>query len=232
MFCWPKRGIIEPAERAQAYRHLVPGRRYRVVRPFVDHDRIAHPVGESWTFRRATFLPYEDGLSLFVDAPDGPTHQIRLQHRPETEGPILDAFDRFVLPLPDTAGVWPLLVTRDSVCLADDVDAPHLSLLDVPCEADAKQVAEAIMAAGQAAWVGSRATWSLALGRDRVLFGYRGWRRFVMPVGGGPFTVRAGDVERVHITYHAQADAAVAAAQMADEAEGVPARGSGARASE
>ena len=45
----------------------------------------------------------------------------------------------------DETGAWPLVATRDSVCLADDIDAPHLSLLDVPREADAKQVAEAIM---------------------------------------------------------------------------------------
>lgn len=215
MFGWLKRRTIEPAVRPQPYAHLVPGRRYHVVRAFVDHDGKAHPVGESWTFHRATFLPYEDGLSLFVAAPGSPPRQIRLQHRVEAEGPVIDALDRHLLPLPDTAGAWPLVVTRDSVCLADDINAPHLGLLDVPHDADAEQVAAAVMAAGYAAWVGGRATWSLALGRDRVLFGYRGWRRFVAPVGAASPTVRAGDVERVHIAYHAQADAAEVAALMA-----------------
>ena len=101
------------------------------------------------------------------------------------------------------------MVTGDSVCLADDVDAPHLGLLDVPREADAKRVAEAVIIAGYAAWVGGRATWSLALalalglGRERVLFGRHAGRRFVLPVGGGPLTARAGDVERVDVSYHA-----------------------------
>ena len=88
------------------------------------------------------------------------------------------------------------MVTGDSVCLADDVDAPHLGLLDVPREADAKRVAEAVIIAGYAAWVGGRATWSLALA---LALG----RRFVLPVGGGPLTARAGDVERVDVSYHA-----------------------------
>ena len=213
MFAWLKRRTVEPAERPLPYRHLVPGRRYHVVRSFADHDGIAHEPGESWTFRRATFLPYEDGLSLFVDAPGSPPRQIRLRHRPEAEGAIIDALDLYVLPLPEAEGAWPLVVTRDSVCLADDVDAPHMGLLDVTATGDAEQVAGAVMDSGYAAWVGGRATWSLALGRDRVLFGYRGWRRFTLPVGAA-LTLRAGDVERVHVAYHAQADAAEVAARM------------------
>lgn len=228
MFGWLKRRTVEPAERPQPYAHLVPGRRYHVVRTFVDHDGIAHPVGESWTFHRATLLPYEDGLSLFVAAPGSAPQQIRLQHRAEAEGPVIDALDRYVLPLPDPAGAWPLVVTRDSVCLADDIDAPHLGLLDVPHDADAKQVAIDVITGGYAAWVGGRATWSLALGRDRVLFGYRGWRRFVMPVGAAPLTVRAGDVERVHVAYHAQADAVEVAARMtSNDAQDAGGNGSG-----
>ena len=52
------------------------------------------------------------------------------------------------------------------------------------------------MAAGYAAWMGGRATWSIELGRDRVLFGYRAWRRFLMPVFEGRLTARACEVEQ------------------------------------
>lgn len=214
MLDWLKRPNVEPAEQPRGYMHLVPGRRYRVVRAFVDHDGIAHPVGESWLFRYATFLPYEDGLSLFVAMPGSQPQQIRLQNRAEAESLTINALDRHVLPMSDKAGVWPLVLTRDSVCLPDDADAPHWGLLDVPGDADAKQVAAVVMAAGYIAWVGSCATWSLALGRDRVLFGHRSQRRFVMPVGAAPLTVHAGDVERVHVAYHAQADAADIGARM------------------
>ena len=141
MFGWLKRRTVVPAEQPRPYMHLVPDRRYRVVRAFVDHDGVAHQVGESWTFRRAAFLPYEDGLSLFVVAPGSPPQQIRLQHRAEAESSIIDALDRYVLPLPEAAGAWPLVVTRDSVCLADDIDAPRAGMLDVPRDAGRRRAA-------------------------------------------------------------------------------------------
>lgn len=48
------------------YRHLVPGRRYRVALPFTDYDRAEHPVGETWWFRGWNYSPHDSGLSLFV----------------------------------------------------------------------------------------------------------------------------------------------------------------------
>jgi hypothetical protein len=81
---------------AHAYRHLEPGRRYRVVRAFTDFDRILHPVGETWIYRGTAFLPYDDGRSLFV-SPDGQRDiHIRMQDRPEEQGPILDQLEAYI----------------------------------------------------------------------------------------------------------------------------------------
>ena len=74
MSLWPWRRRRD----AEPYGPLVPGWRYRIVRGFRDHDGIEHAPGECWRFDRYTFLPYEDGLSLFVTRDDGGAEQIRL----------------------------------------------------------------------------------------------------------------------------------------------------------
>lgn len=210
MFGWFKRpgAARAPEPEPEPFGHLRPGRRHRVVRAFVDHDGATHPVGGTWTFLRSTFLPYEDGLSLFVRTPEGVERRIRLQWRPEAEGPIVDALHDHVLPTRERSGRCTLLLTRDSVCLADDVHAPHAFALDVDPDADAAAVADAILACRYPAWVGANATWSLTLGPDRVLFGHRAGRRFVRPVVRGSLAARARDVERLHLSYLAQADPA------------------------
>ncbi len=55
---------------------LLPGQTYRVIAPFKDYDGIVHPIGESWRFVKKSFLPYEDGLSLFVEK-DGQNLMVR-----------------------------------------------------------------------------------------------------------------------------------------------------------
>ncbi len=201
MFGWFKR---QKGRAAEPFLFLRPGDRYRVVRSFVDHDGVDHPVGESWTFLRSNFLPYEDGVSLFVKGADGAERQLRLQWRAEAEGQILNHLEDYVLPAQGEGRHWTLLMTRDSVCMGDDVLAPHWSTLQVARDADAAMVARAVLSANYLAWVGAGATWSLSLGADRVLFGYRKGRRFVMPAGQEPLTARADMIDRLEIAYHAQ----------------------------
>ena len=77
------------------FMHLRSGDAYRVVKAFKDYDGREHPVGETWRFEGHAFLPYDDGLSLFVEV-DGHRQQIRMQWRPEEQGPIIDALQRYV----------------------------------------------------------------------------------------------------------------------------------------
>lgn len=74
---------------------LTPGKQYRVVVAFVDFDGMAHPMGESWRFMARNFLPYDDGLTLYVER-DGREVSLRLQWRPETQASIIDHFSDFV----------------------------------------------------------------------------------------------------------------------------------------
>jgi hypothetical protein len=83
---------------AAPFKHLRPGTRYVVRAAFRDYDGTTHPEGESWTFRTYSFLPYDDGLSLFVSRPDGSEWQIRLQWRPEAQAAVIDELERFIAP--------------------------------------------------------------------------------------------------------------------------------------
>jgi hypothetical protein len=74
---------------------LIPGQTYCVIRNFIDYDGIVHPIGEYWRFRTKNFLPYEDGLSLFVEK-DGIKISFRLQWRAESQAQIIDNFSNYV----------------------------------------------------------------------------------------------------------------------------------------
>jgi hypothetical protein len=74
---------------------LIPGQSYIVVKTFNDYDGIPHPVGERWRFVSKDFLPYEDGLTLYVER-NGRTVPFRLQWRGETQGQIIDKLSDFV----------------------------------------------------------------------------------------------------------------------------------------
>jgi len=75
--------------------HLVPGQTYQVTTAFKDYDRVTHPVGERWRFIKKSFLPYEDGLTLFVEQ-NGQDRSFRLQWRAEAQAQIIDNFADFV----------------------------------------------------------------------------------------------------------------------------------------
>ena len=74
---------------------LIAGKTYRVTKEFVDYDGHPHPVGETWRFVAHNFLPYDDGLTLFVER-EGRDHTFRLQWRTETQGHIVSGFSDFV----------------------------------------------------------------------------------------------------------------------------------------
>jgi hypothetical protein len=78
------------------HQHLVAGKRYRVVREFRDHDCDMHPVGESWVFMGYSFLPHDDGLSLFVSLDGKQEWHVRMQWRPEEQGVVLDNLSEYV----------------------------------------------------------------------------------------------------------------------------------------
>lgn len=74
------------------------GLRYRVVRPFTDFDGDAHGAGETWTYLGHNFVPYHDGLSLFVSLDGTQEWHIRMSWLPEDQGPIIDALGDYLAP--------------------------------------------------------------------------------------------------------------------------------------
>jgi hypothetical protein len=77
---------------------LVPGQTYCVAIAFKDYDGVIHPVGESWRFMKKNFLPYDDGLTLFIER-DGQEVSFRLQWRNESQGQIINSFSDFVVEI-------------------------------------------------------------------------------------------------------------------------------------
>ena len=89
---------VAPEHPSAPYRHLRPGQRYRVALPFTDHDGVRHPAGQEWTFVGHSYLPYENGLSLFVRE-EGVLRQIRLRDAPEDERAVVERLEAFVRPI-------------------------------------------------------------------------------------------------------------------------------------
>jgi hypothetical protein len=89
---WTERLGPEPC------RSLVPGRRYTVVRAFADFDGDQHPVGETWTYLTQSFIPYHDGLSLFVSLDGTQEWQIPFQVIREEQAGIVNQLESYIQP--------------------------------------------------------------------------------------------------------------------------------------
>ena len=79
------------------FKYLVPGTRYVVTREFVDYDRRVHPVGERWTFLKASFVPYYDGLTLEVQPESGGAWRVRMEWLASGQGEIIDHLEQYVV---------------------------------------------------------------------------------------------------------------------------------------
>lgn len=80
----------------KSHEFLQAGKRYQVIKEFSDYDRDIHPPGEEWLFMGYSFLPYDDGMSFFVSFDGKREWHIRLQWRPEEQGPVLDKLIEYV----------------------------------------------------------------------------------------------------------------------------------------
>jgi hypothetical protein len=89
---------MSPSKRKFTASDLTPGQTYQVITAFKDYDGITHPVSENWRFVKKNFLPYEDGLTLYVERA-GQDTSIRLQWRPESQAQIVDNFSDFVVEI-------------------------------------------------------------------------------------------------------------------------------------
>ncbi|MDO8329119.1 MAG: DUF3601 domain-containing protein [Fluviicoccus sp.] len=80
----------------KSYRHLKEGFTYRVAKEFRDYDHNLQSLGITLVFIGSNFVPYEDGLSLFVSI-NGIEQQIRLQCRPEEQKEIIENLEQYLV---------------------------------------------------------------------------------------------------------------------------------------
>jgi hypothetical protein len=56
-----------------------------------------HEPGDVWIYRGHSFLPYEDGLTLWIEPTGQKTHSsIHLQWRPESQADIVDRLQEYI----------------------------------------------------------------------------------------------------------------------------------------
>lgn len=91
-------GFWSKMQPAEDFKHLIVGQRYTVIREFSDYDRDVHRVGETWRYLGHNFVPYHDGLSLFVSTDDRQEWQIRLQWVEEEQAAIIGALEIYIRP--------------------------------------------------------------------------------------------------------------------------------------
>ena len=87
------RGYWTGSHPQTAFKHLFPGARYAVFRGFRDYDGKDHPAGETWVFLGHSFLPYDDGLSLFISLDGEREWRIRLQWRDDQQGHLINGLE-------------------------------------------------------------------------------------------------------------------------------------------
>jgi hypothetical protein len=82
------------------YKHLLAGRSYKVIMEFADYDRFVHKAGEAWTFLGYSYLPYDNGLSLFVSLDGIHEWHLPLQCGADEQGPIVDRLETYIELVP------------------------------------------------------------------------------------------------------------------------------------
>lgn len=107
---------------------------------------------------------------------------------------------------PPRAASHRVVLTRDGVCMGDDLDAPHGGTLTVPPDVDVAAIGEALLRSPWLAPVGGTAAWTGVAGPVTLVFGLRSGAPFVRR--SGPEPVLADSVGALHIRSAAQGDPA------------------------
>ncbi|RZF65097.1 hypothetical protein EWE75_06875 [Sphingomonas populi] len=163
---------------------------------------------------------------------DEPTNRFVLLHLMEfreTFGEVL----REAVPPPTVTLAWPWLappgamhrvkLTRDSVCLADDVAAPHVGMIEVPAAMDVAAIGEALLRSPWLAHVGSNATWWCSAGSVTLVFGLRAADPFVRRIGKD--VVATTIVTDLHVHYAARRDHDDLCREMVERGAGASGKG-------
>ncbi len=77
----------------EPFKHLLPGRLYRVSRPFQDWFGKTWEVDERLSFVTHSVVPYHSGVTLTFKGEDGVERVLTMQWLPEEQGAVLDALE-------------------------------------------------------------------------------------------------------------------------------------------
>ena len=79
-------------------RYLVRGRRYRVIKSFIDADGAAHPIGEEWRFIESEFSRFDNIYFLHVELASGTNKVFTLRSNADTQqSEVASHFDEYVM---------------------------------------------------------------------------------------------------------------------------------------
>jgi hypothetical protein len=78
----------------EPFKHLIPGKLYRIVRPFADYDGNVYQPGGEYQYLGNGFLPYDDGLTLYFSQADEMLI-VRLQWREEAQKDIIEELEAY-----------------------------------------------------------------------------------------------------------------------------------------
>lgn len=95
-------------------------------------------------------------------------------------------------------------LTRDGVCLADDIEPSHKGSVEVPATADVAAIAEALLRSPWLAHVCGNATWWCSFGSTKLFSGLCALMPFIRRLGANPLAV--ADIVSLHLRYASQAD--------------------------
>lgn len=87
---------ISPSEWDWEQKQLARGKRYRVIRPFIDADGDSHEVDEEWVFISAMFSKFDDLLTLCLRFPSGEDWSLPLIWRQDKQEEVVENFRTYV----------------------------------------------------------------------------------------------------------------------------------------
>ena len=106
-----------------------------------------------------------------------------------------------------------ILMTRDSVCAGDDIDAPHSRILSVDDDCSVQQLLEAIRQSGLPVIAGGKASWVASSGKPLGVLAQQ-WdsAKTIWGMSYGTISSRAKELDwsdgclKVHLSYLVQID--------------------------
>jgi hypothetical protein len=78
----------------EPFKHLIPGKHYKIIKTFKDYDGKPYQPGKIYTYLGNDFLPYDDGLTLHFSQ-SGEVVAVRLQWREEAQKEIIEGLEHY-----------------------------------------------------------------------------------------------------------------------------------------